>query len=303
MALAFTYDQLPYTWTYSNVLAGSTHYAPDLTGSYNPPAWQTYIGNSKSGNCILKNSGSLNLSVTSLEITGANPARFELTGNTSPGTLSSGREREIEVKYKGDSAGSHTASVRVHFSYDGRASYIDFSLSGQTLETPLAQLWLDDTLIAQETAPVTGTDLDDMFLTIDHPYSGEDGTYADQGPVKYPMKREAGHYYTIIYDFGSSHDGRLLDKRQRKMSGYRISGFSDGSRQMLTETLNVMGMSWMRDTNLNDKLLSEIAGILSVRHHRFGVVAQEQGYYIDVKAQQNASTSRTGDSDAGRRLV
>ncbi|MCG8552884.1 MAG: choice-of-anchor D domain-containing protein, partial [Desulfobacterales bacterium] len=101
MALAFTYDQLPYTWTYSNVLAGSTHYAPDLTGSYNPPAWQTYIGNSKSGNCILKNSGSLNLSVTSLEITGTNPARFELTGNTSPGTLSSGQERDIEVEYKG----------------------------------------------------------------------------------------------------------------------------------------------------------------------------------------------------------
>nr|WP_320194132.1 RHS repeat-associated core domain-containing protein [uncultured Desulfobacter sp.] len=302
MVLAFTYDELPYTWTYSNVLAGSTHYSPDLTGSYNPPAWQTYIGNSKSGNCILKNSGSLNLSVTSLEITGTDAARFELIGNTSADTLSSGQEREIEVEYKGDSVGSHTASVRVNFSYDGRASYIDFSLSGQTLETPLAQLWLDDTLIAEETAPVTGTDLDYMFLTIDHPYPGKDGTYADQGPVKYPMKRESGNFYTIIYDFGSSHDGRLLDKRQRKMSGYRISGFSDDSRQVLTETLNVMGTSWMRDTNLNHKLLSEIAGVLSVDHHRFGVVAQEQGYYIDVKAQQSASISRTGDSDAGDAL-
>lgn len=298
MLLAFTYDSLPYTWTYSNVLAGSTHYAPDLTGSYNPPAWHTYIGNSKSGNCIFKNSGSLNLSVTSLEITGTDAARFELTGNTSAGTLSSGQERGIEVEYKGDSVGSHTAFVRVNFSYDGRTSYIDFSLSGETLETPLAQLWLDDTLIAEETAPVTGPDLDYMFLSIDHPYSGEDGTYADQGPVKYPMKREAGNYYTIIYDFGSSHDGRLLDKRQRKMAGYRTSGLSDDSRQVLTETLNVMGMSWMRDTNLNDKLLSEIAGILSVRHHRFGVVAQEEGYYIDVKAQQGTSISRTGDSDA-----
>ncbi len=302
MVLAFTYDELPYNWTYSNVLAGSTHYAADLTGSYNPPAWQTYKGNSKSGNCILKNSGSLNLSVTSLEIAGTDAARFELTGNTSAGTLSSGQEREIEVEYKGDSVGSHTASVRVNFSYDGRASYIDFSLSGQTLETSLAQLWLDDTLIAEETAPVTGTDLDYMFLSIDHPYPGKDGTYGDQEPVKYPMKRESGNYYTIIYDFGSSHDGRLLDKRQRKMAGYRISGFSDDSRQVLTETLNVMGTSWMRDTNLNHKLLSEIAGVLSVDHHRFGVVAQEQGYYIDVKAQQSASISRTGNSDAGDAL-
>ena len=79
---------------------------------------------------------------------------------------------------------------------------------------------------------------------------------------------------------------------------YRQSGYGDGSREVITEALNVMGMTWMRDTTLNATLLGEISGVLGTWHHRFGVVAQESGYYIDVKAQSCSSTSRHGDAGA-----
>ena len=84
----------------------------------------------------------------------------------------------------------------------------------------------------------------------------------------------------------------------KKMTAYRRSGVSDTSREVVTETLNVMGMTWMRDTTLNDNLLAQIANVLSIRHHRFGVMAQEEGYYIDVKAQQSASVSKNNDAAA-----
>ncbi|MCG8642563.1 MAG: choice-of-anchor D domain-containing protein, partial [Desulfobacterales bacterium] len=278
-------------------LTGVVAQAPSLDGSYGFNFGQVYFNSPKDGVCRIKNSGSLNMSLTSIGLSGADAARFQLTGGTGTGILAPGQYRDINVHYPADSVGSHTAAVLVNFTYDGVPQGINLSLAAQTLSPPVAQLWLDDTLIAQETAPVTGPDLGTMFLTIDHPYSGDGGSYADQS-VEYPMKR--GSFYTIIYDFGSSRDGRLLENRQRQMKAYRRSGLPDTSREVVTETLNVMGMAWMRDTTLNENLLENISNILSVRHHRFGVVAQEDGYYIDVKAQQSASVSRSND-DAARK--
>jgi hypothetical protein len=76
------------------------------------------------------------LEITSIGLTGTDAARFELTGGTSAGTLTSGQSREIEVRYLADAAGSHDAAVRVSFTYDGWAAHIDLPLSGETQSLP-----------------------------------------------------------------------------------------------------------------------------------------------------------------------
>ncbi len=300
IAMQLTYDGITYPNQDILRLEGQSYYKPNLSGS-NLTFSLAYTGDTGTGTCSLTNNGNVYLSITNVELTGTDTARFELTGGTSQGTLSSGQTREIEVKYLRDMAGEHSAYVAISYTYDG----IEYSednaallpLSGETLATPLARLWLDDTLIAEETAPVSGDDLNTMFLTITHPYPGEDGDFANQEDIEYPMKR-GSNYYTIIYDFGGSRDGRVLEKRQRQLNTYRQSGYGDGSREVITEALNVMGMTWMRDTTLNATLLGEISGVLGTWHHRFGVVAQESGYYIDVKAQMCSNTSRLGDTGA-----
>lgn len=142
--------------------------------------------------------------------------------------------------------------MHVELTYDG-VSYNGFdmlSLSGETISAPSAKLWLDDELIAQETAPVSGSDPGSMTLEIDHPYSNDGGAYCDQTST-YNLKRGAS--YVIISDFGGSREGLLLKKRQQMLDDYR-AGFSDSSRQVLCETLNVMGQTWMEQTTLNRNL-------------------------------------------------
>ncbi len=301
----YTYDGISYSAGDVISLSGSTFYKPDTyTGSTGYGFNLPYLGNPVDGLVRIKNSGSQPLSITGINLTGTDKTRFTITGGNAVGTLAAGQYRDINVRYLANSVGSHTANVSVSYTHDGLSydwiahngvtlSGQDLGLSGQTLSTPVAQLWLDDTMLAEETEPVVGTDLNKLTISIDHPYSGPGGTDYDQ-LVTHNLKR--GATYAIIYDFGGSRLGKLVEKRERQLQTYRESGLADTSRQILTESLNVIGVTWMRDTTLSDNLFAQIAGIRDQRHHRFGVVAQESGYYIDVKAQMFSIASASGNS-------
>ncbi len=306
ISMSLTYDDITYSGDVLS-LEGITYYTPDLDESYGLNFGEHYTGDTVEGACILKNTGNLSLTITAVSLIGDDPEQFEIVSGDGSGSLSSGSSREIVVNYLAGSDGSHNAKVAISYTYDGYSYTGDarytLPLTGETLATPAAQLWLDDELIAEETTPVSGSDLGTMTLTIDHPYSAasdeddESGTFGDQS-VEYTLKRDANAAYALIYGFGGSGRGKLLEKRSAKLQTYRNAGYADDSRQVLTEALNVMGMTWMRDTTLNETMLGQIAGITSIRHHRIGVVAQESGYYIDVKAQVTSSASTTGDTAA-----
>ncbi len=273
-------------------LTGYVANASDLTGSYGFNFGAPYLNNPVDGAVRLKNSGSLGMTITGISLGGTDASRFQITGGNQTGTLSSGQYRDISVRYLANSVGTHSANVLVNYTYDGLPWAQNLGLAGQTVSAPVAQLWLDDQLIAEETEPVTGLDLNKMTISVTHPYST---TFADQS-ADYTLKR--GSTYAIAYDFGGSRLGNLLDKRERQMQTYRESGLADTSRQVLTESLNVIGMTWMRDTTLHANLLGQIAGVINLRQHRFGIVAQESGYYIDVKDQFSSITSIHGDTVA-----
>ena len=210
-------------------------------------------------------------------------------------SLSYGQYRDITVRYLADIIGSHAAAIRVFFLYDGLSQYVDIGLAGETVDAPVAQLWLDDTLIASEETPVQGADLDKLILSVNHPYSDDGGNFCDQS-VSFTLKR--GSTYAIVYDFGSGENGRLLEKRRRRLNTYLETGYSDTSTEVLTETLNVIGMTWLHDVTLNNHILQNLSDVILVNHHRFGIVAQENGYYVDARAQLGSVSSRTSDTEA-----
>ncbi|MFA7062477.1 MAG: transglutaminase domain-containing protein, partial [Pedobacter sp.] len=292
--------QLHIQWFYGgNPISGADYYynltgvvanASDTTGSYGLNFGTPYLGYPVDGTVRLKNSASLALSITGVSLTGTDTSRFQITGGNQTGTLTTGQYRDINVRYLANSVGTHSANAQVTYTYDGLSYTMTLGLSGQTLSTPVAQLWLDDTLLAEETEPVTAVDLNKLTVAITHPYT----TNNNDQSVDYTLKR--GSTYAIIYDFGGSRLGRVQEKRERQMQTYRETGYGDTSRQVLTESLNVIGMTWMRNTTLNDNLIGQLAGVIDLRHHRFGIVAQETGYYIDVKQQMLSVTSIHGDT-------
>ena len=274
-------------------LTGIIAHDPEISGA-GLNFGQTYLEEPREGTCWIQNDSeeSLSLTIDSISIQGSDQNRFEILSGAGTGVLSPGQRRDIEVSYLSDVVGDHDdAHVLIELTYDGLHYHGDggvkLSLSGETLPLPNAKLWLDDDLIAQ------GDSSGAMILSIDHPYPDEGGTYGDQS-AEYKMK-PGDSTYVIISDFGGSKAGLLLKKRQKIMEEYRASGLPDDSREVLTETLNVMGQTWMEETTLNVNMLSELWDVISIRHHRFGVVAQERGYYIDVKAQAGASISRHGN--------
>ena len=155
----------------------------------------------------------------------------------------------------------------------------------------MATLWLDDEILAEETGPVSGPGAE-LVIDIDHPYAASGGTYAD-ATVSYPLKR--GAIYTVVHGFGGSMTGQPLDQRRRLLEAYREQNLPESSREIMTESLNIVGQSWMEQTSLAGRLINRLAGVRRVTHHRFGVAAQEEGFYVDVKAQFGAGGSLSGD--------
>jgi hypothetical protein len=161
-------------------------------------------------------------------------------------------------------------------------------MSKSTNSHGVMQLWLDDTLVAQTNT--TGSSIS-VTLTANHPYSGWDTVNnqpVDTGwldasiPADYSCTNSS---YAIVYCFEP--DQKYLRERQDRLATYLQQGYSNSSRQVVTETLNIMGLNWMIQTKLADDLLAQQIGILPESIERVGRMAQEagKGYYIDVYLQ------------------
>jgi RHS repeat-associated protein len=169
-------------------------------------------------------------------------------------------------------------------------------LQGQRLSltfgnTGTAQLWQDDNLLAQGTTSGSGTT--NVVLAVTHPI----GTWnAANNSLIYNPANFANHTvtnsyqstnatYAILYAFEP--DWGWLQQRQNKLDTYLQEGFTNGSRQVTSETLNVMGLNWMLQTAQVGQMMAPQLGMLPQYFHRIGRMAQESGhgYYVDVYMQ------------------
>jgi RHS repeat-associated protein len=176
----------------------------------------------------------------------------------------------------------------------------------------LAELWLDDDeRLLQKQTSASGTV--DVVLSVDHPHGSWNFTsntlinegWNDHTTPAIPYQA-TNATYALCYAFEP--DGAWLRQRQERLDAYRAQGLADDSKEVLTETLNVMGLSWLLQTERIPALLATQQEALSQHHHRFGRMAQEvgKGYYIDVYQQlsgiYSASGSGTNELARSRRV-
>jgi RHS repeat-associated protein len=65
-------------------------------------------------------------------------------------------------------------------------------------------------------------------------------------------------------------------------------------RKLTAESLNVMGVNWLYQTELTHKMAAAVNGMTACMRHRFGRMGQEEGFYIDVGLQYASQFPKTG---------
>lgn len=162
----------------------------------------------------------------------------------------------------------------------------------------LGQLWLDDTAVAQ--ASTGGSGWSDIELGLNHPVgywdtngnSFVDTTVFDQSTINYYNNWLST--YNLIYGFEPDWD--WLQWRQAKLDAYRQQGLAEDSRQVMSETLNVMGLSYLVQTWHMQEIAAAHMGILCQYMHQVGRLSQELGlgYYFDMMMWYPSDIPSTG---------
>ncbi|MGB0344473.1 MAG: transglutaminase domain-containing protein [Coraliomargarita sp.] len=163
---------------------------------------------------------------------------------------------------------------------------------------------LDDALLTDGARfAVPGTEVD-IRLSVKHQHGNYDldtGAFTthrlhDQEEVKVYRKGDA-FAYSFLYGFKPS--GRLLRKRQEILDDYiRDPDHAVDSSEVVSETLYVMGLNWMLQTELNNQYVADLHAVTDFKFHRMGRMAQEEGYYIDASLAFSAMQSYSSDESA-----
>ncbi|MDR3562927.1 MAG: RHS repeat-associated core domain-containing protein [Negativicutes bacterium] len=188
-------------------------------------------------------------------------------------------------------------------------------LQGQRLSltasgSGLMQLWLDDVPVASgNTGGGTGTT--NVTITTYYPgfsssWNASQNTFAPGAPGQYWETTSKGYLkanatYAISYAYEP--DWAWLQQRQKKLDAYRQQ-YPDTSRQVVSETLNIMALNWQLQVEAVEQALARQIGVSPAFYHRIGRMSQETGYgyYVDVYMAwaQSTSTSYQYDDHVGR---
>ncbi|MBV1881333.1 MAG: hypothetical protein KUG82_06850 [Pseudomonadales bacterium] len=235
------------------------------------------------------NSNSVAIQVNaSLSGSGASAFTFVSGGGTQ--TIPAGSNVEVKVQLDGGGETSGRKNATLTFNYSHNGSYIgesNVSITGVVEPDRVAEFYIDDQLSVSEGTP--SGNLNNFVVSVDHPYAASNGTYADQSAT-FELQRSGS--YVLASAFGGDRNSTLLPERQRILNLMNIEEVALDSPEMVSETLNIIGQTWMQQTQLNDDMLSILSGQRTINHHRFGIAGQGDGYYVDVKAQQITTSER-----------
>jgi hypothetical protein len=174
---------------------------------------------------------------------------------------------------------------------DLKGRKITLTFSGNT-----ASLCFDDGTPV-DTGVVSGTSLS-LTITVIHPGRLDSATSTTGKTETKTYRKADGFAYTIIYGFSTS--SRLIQKRYAQLKSYTDAGKLDGSNEVRTELLNIMGLTWLYQAELANRLLASRNGVLPLFQHRFGRMAQEEGFYVDVGLQLSGNWVDDGETSTGR---
>ncbi len=199
------------------------------------------------------------------------------------------------------------SSLSIRFAGTNCSGWIP-QLQGQRLSLTfatngVAQLWQDDTLLASNSTSGSASTTN-VAVVINHPIGIWD--FTNNTIIRVPLVAEnnvtniyqrTNATYALMYAFEP--DWGWLRARQHQLDIYRQQGLTNTSREVVSETLNVMGLNWLLQTEYAARILAVQAGVLHQYHHRFGRMAQEagKGYYVDAYIQLSGDVS-VGGADA-----
>jgi len=107
-----------------------------------------------------------------------------------------------------------------------------------------------------------------------------------------------GYSYVVAHDFEGVSAG-LIKMRNIELKKNKLSGLPDTSEPVLGESLYIMGLTWLNVKKTALDLAAQLAGIVYIEHHSVGIMAQEAGYYIDVRVDKFGATPKNNDSAKG----
>lgn len=172
------------------------------------------------------------------------------------------------------------------------------SLAGKKISLSFAgnsaSVRLDEDLLGSSFT-VSGADVD-VRLTAKHDhytvtYEDTNGTREASDFVVSEQGRNDGSFtaiykkadnnaYTFAYSFGNP--DKQLRKRQEKLDAYRRAGIAETDWRVLTEGMNIMGLTYYSQQHDMGQAAGNIYEIQSITHHLFGRASQEGSFYIDV---------------------
>ena len=117
----------------------------------------------------------------------------------------------------------------------------------------------------------------------------------NQGTMTNHFTLKGGNEYALLMDF-ETQSPELLAMHSDDLAASQAEGLSADSEEVLGETLYTMGLSYMRQWREDARLSAQLSGVAHSLQLTAGVMAQEEGYYIDVPMSSYALKHHSGDA-------
>ena len=161
------------------------------------------------------------------------------------------------------------------------------------------QLWVDGTVKATGSATTNGQ-LCNMTVSLERFY------HSNTNPANYGttnnscvLQVKSGRTYNLLNDFGAASPA-LIDKVAERLARNREAGLSETSEAVRGGALHLMALSYCNQFSKQSKLLSSLSQVSTTLHYLIGLVAQEDGYYIDVPLASSSMAHRSGNLSKAR---
>jgi hypothetical protein len=175
--------------------------------------------------------------------------------------------------------------------------------TGKTLTTAFstdgrARILVDNVVVAEEAGALASGNIGVAYF-IDHPYRGDAASLYDQLRI-FPAQRTGLYVWT--FDPGGADQNTLLARSRLKIEEFRRQGRTSISLEITAETLNSLGLDWLRQLAWSSKLTAAHQRYVHIVHHTFALIKQETGFGVDIPSTQVnlARNGVTADTTAFR---
>lgn len=164
----------------------------------------------------------------------------------------------------------------------------------------LAQIALDD--VPQATAPSGSGAESSVTLFVHHPFGVWDfRTSLYRVEERYDQFHTTSYKRDGMYVIGYAFDDPVgqLNRRQKITEGRLRTGASPASKEVVTDTLELMGLNWLQQSYWAHSGIAAQNDVLTFYHHAIGRIGQEvtprHRYFVDFGLRASADMWQAGD--------